>query len=280
MLTRGAVVVGTTPSVVTAPAKTCSAWQHCHLDCARPPHHNQEVAQNAAVCTQDPNLEMDLFEASGDIFFNGDQEKGKAVSFYRDKALPLALKTQNRNAELRLCNKLVGLLLTLKAYEECLGYAQASLTLSVDLGMQLSERVAYHRLAVIHHHLGHSELAEHFYLKALSLCPSPLEYDEEALYYMQVYLVLGDIIFYELKDPFDASGYYNLALAAAMELGNKKAQLKIYTRLAIIYHNFLVDREVSLSYYQKARAFATELNIHRINLAPVRAAQALVKNVK
>ncbi|KAL8182759.1 UNVERIFIED_CONTAM: SH3 domain and tetratricopeptide repeat-containing protein 1 [Gekko kuhli] len=146
--------------------------------------------------------------------------------------------------------------------------------------MQLSERVAYHRLAVIHHHLGHSELAEHFYLKALSLCPSPLEYDEEALYYMQVYLVLGDIIFYELKDPFDASGYYNLALAAAMELGNKKAQLKIYTRLAIIYHNFLVDREVSLSYYQKARAFATELNIHRINLAPVRAAQALVKNVK
>nr|XP_056711108.1 SH3 domain and tetratricopeptide repeat-containing protein 1 [Euleptes europaea] len=243
-----------------------------------------QVAQNAAVCTQDPNLEMDLFEASGDIFFNGDWDKGKALSFYKDKALPLAIKTRNRNAELRLCNKLVGLLLTLKAYEECLGYAQASLTLSVDLGMQLNERVAYHRLAVVHHHLGHSELAEHFYLKALSLCPSPLEYDEEALYYAQVYLVLGDIIFYELKDPFDASGYYNLALAAAMELGNKKAQLKIYTRLAIIYHNFLVDREVSLSYYQKARAFATELNIHRINLAPnqchTRAAWALVKNVK
>ncbi|XP_054855937.1 SH3 domain and tetratricopeptide repeat-containing protein 1 isoform X2 [Eublepharis macularius] len=94
-----------------------------------------QVAHNAAVCTQDPNLEMELFEASGDIFFNGDWEKGKAVSFYRDKALPLAIKIRNRNAELRLCNKLVGLLLTLKAYEECLGYAQASLTLSVDLGV-------------------------------------------------------------------------------------------------------------------------------------------------
>ncbi|XP_060103249.1 SH3 domain and tetratricopeptide repeat-containing protein 1 [Heteronotia binoei] len=243
-----------------------------------------QVAQNAAACTQDAHLEMDLFEASGDIFFNGDWEKGRAVSFYRDKALPLAVKTQNRNAELRLYNKLVGLLMTVKAYEECLGYAQAALVLSVDLGIPLSERAAYHRLAVIHHHLGHSELAEHFFLKALSLCPAPLEYDEEALYYMQVYLVLGDIIFYELKDPFDAAGYYNLALAAAMELGNKKAQLKIYTRLAIIYHNFLVDREVSLSYYRKARAFATELNIHRINLAPpqghVRAAQALAKTVK
>ncbi|XP_048365674.1 SH3 domain and tetratricopeptide repeat-containing protein 1 isoform X2 [Sphaerodactylus townsendi] len=93
-----------------------------------------QAAQNAAACTQDPNLEMDLFEASGDIFFNGNWEKGKALSFYRDKALPLAVKIRNRNAELRLCNKLVGLLLTLKDYEECLGYAQASLTLSVDLG--------------------------------------------------------------------------------------------------------------------------------------------------
>ncbi|XP_061439914.1 SH3 domain and tetratricopeptide repeat-containing protein 1 isoform X2 [Rhineura floridana] len=241
-----------------------------------------QVAQNAALCTHDPNLEMELFEASGDVFFNGDWEKEKAVPFYRDKALPLAMKMQNSNAELRLFNKLVGLLLTLKAYEECLGYAQAALILSVNLGNQLSERIAYHRLAVIHHHLEQCELTEHFFLKALSLCPSPLEFDEEALYYVKVYLVLGDITFYDLKDPFDAAGYYTLALAAAMDLGNKKAQLKIYTRLAIIYHNFLVDRERSLYFYQKARAFATELNIRRINLAPdqhMRTSWASVKNV-
>jgi hypothetical protein len=59
--------------------------------------------------------------------------------------------------------------------------------------------VAYHRLAALHHQLGHGELAEHFYLKALSLCSSPLEFDEETLYYVKVYLVLGDIIFYDLK---------------------------------------------------------------------------------
>ncbi|XP_062991827.1 SH3 domain and tetratricopeptide repeat-containing protein 1 isoform X2 [Elgaria multicarinata webbii] len=240
-----------------------------------------QVAQNAALCTEDPNLEMELFEASGDIFFNGDQEKEKAVPFYRDKALPLATKTRNSRAELRLVNKLVGALLTLKAYQECLGYAQASLMLSVNLGNQLNERIAYHRLAVIHHHLGQCELTEHFFLKALSLCPSPLEFDEEALYYVRVYLLLGDITFYDLKDPFDAAGYYNLALAAAMDLRNKKAQLKIYTRLAIIYHNFLVDREMSLYFYQKARAFATELNIRRINLCPdqsMRATRAPVNN--
>lgn len=69
----------------------------------------------------------------------------------------------------------------------------------ISLGNQLNERIAYHRLAVIHHRLGHCELAEHFYLKALSLCSSPLEFEEETLYYMKVYLVLGDIIFYELK---------------------------------------------------------------------------------
>ena len=59
--------------------------------------------------------------------------------------------------------------------------------------------MAYHRLAALHHRLGHGELAEHFYLKALSLCRSPLEFDEETLYYVKVYLALGDIIFHELK---------------------------------------------------------------------------------
>lgn len=66
-------------------------------------------------------------------------------------------------------------------------------------GDRLNERVAYHRLAALHHRLGQGELAEHFYLKALSLCNSPLEFDEETLYYVKVYLVLGDIIFYDLK---------------------------------------------------------------------------------
>lgn len=59
--------------------------------------------------------------------------------------------------------------------------------------------MAYHRLAALHHRLGEGELAEHFYLKALSLCRSPLEFDEETLYYVRVYLALGDITFRELK---------------------------------------------------------------------------------
>ncbi|KAL4677724.1 hypothetical protein H8959_020398, partial [Pygathrix nigripes] len=53
------------------------------------------------------------------------------------------------------------------------------------------------------------------------LCNSPLEFDEETLYYVKVYLVLSDI-FYDLKEWFDAAGYYQLALAAAVDLGNKK----------------------------------------------------------
>lgn len=55
-----------------------------------------------------------------------------------------------------------------------------------------------------------------------------------------------------------------------MDLGNKKAQMKIYTRLATIYHNFLLDREKSLFFYQKARTFAAELNIRRATLIPER----------
>ncbi|XP_077731489.1 SH3 domain and tetratricopeptide repeat-containing protein 1 isoform X1 [Canis aureus] len=229
-----------------------------------------QVAQNAALYTGDPNLGLELFEAAGDIFFNGTWEREKAVSFYRDRALPLAVTTGNQEAELRLCNKLVALLAELESPQEGLEFAHMALALSITLGDRLNERVAYHRLAALHHRLGHGELAEHFYLKALSLCNSPLQFDEETLYYVKVYLVLGDIIFYDLKDPFDAAGYYQLALAAAVDLGSKKAQMKIYTRLATIYHNFLLDREKSLFFYQKARTFATELNIRKVNLVPER----------
>nr|XP_031540617.1 SH3 domain and tetratricopeptide repeat-containing protein 1 [Vicugna pacos] len=229
-----------------------------------------QVAQNAALCTGDPHLGLQLFEAAGDIFFNGTWEREKAVTFYRDRALPLAVTTGSQKAELRLCNKLAALLGETKTPQEGLEFAHTALALSITLGDRLNEQVAYHRLAALHHRLGQSELAEHFYLKALSLCRSPLEFDEETLYYVKVYLVLGDIIFYDLKDPMDAAGYYQLALAAAVDLGNKKAQMKIYTRLAAVYHNFLLDREKSLFFYQKARTFATELNIRRGHLAPVR----------
>lgn len=41
------------------------------------------MAQNAALYTGDPNLGLELFEAAGDIFFNGTWEREKAVSFYR-----------------------------------------------------------------------------------------------------------------------------------------------------------------------------------------------------
>lgn len=59
--------------------------------------------------------------------------------------------------------------------------------------------MAYHRLASLYHCLDQYELAEHHYLKALSLCPAPLQFEEETLYYVRVYQTLGDIIFYDLK---------------------------------------------------------------------------------
>ncbi|XP_077809750.1 SH3 domain and tetratricopeptide repeat-containing protein 1-like isoform X10 [Macaca mulatta] len=109
-----------------------------------------------------------------------------------------AVTTGNCKAELWLCNKLVALLATLEEPQEGLEFAHMALALSITLGDWLNECMAYHRLAALHHRLGDSELAEHFYLKALSLCNSPLEFNEETLYHLKVYLVLGDII-YDLK---------------------------------------------------------------------------------
>ncbi|KAM9827337.1 SH3 domain and tetratricopeptide repeat-containing protein 1 [Neosynchiropus ocellatus] len=227
-----------------------------------------QAAQDVALTTGDTKFILKILEAAGDIFFNSDKDQDKAVTFYRDRALPIAVKSGCVHTKLRLCNKLTEALLNLNLDGEALEFAQTSLDISITLGDRLNERVAYHRLGSLYHSLKQCELAEHHYLKALTLCPSPLQFDEETLYYARVYQTLGDIIFYDLKDPFDAAGYYHLALAAAMDVGNKKSQMILCTRLATIYHNFLVDRELSLYFYQKARGFAAELNMKRINISP------------
>ncbi|XP_051579404.1 SH3 domain and tetratricopeptide repeat-containing protein 1-like [Myxocyprinus asiaticus] len=227
-----------------------------------------QVAQDMALSTGDTLFTLELLEAAGDVFFYSSQDREKAVCFYRDRALPIAVKTSSVRSQLRLCNKLSELLLQLRQHSEAVEFAQTALDISVSLADHLNERVAFHRLATLYHCLGQFEMAEHHFLKALSLCPSPLQYDEETLYYVRVYQTLGDIIFYDLKDPFDAAGYYHLALAAAMDLGNKRSQLQLCTRLATLYHNFLMDRELSLYFYQRARAFANDLHIRRINLSP------------
>ncbi|XP_067435120.1 SH3 domain and tetratricopeptide repeat-containing protein 1 [Thunnus thynnus] len=227
-----------------------------------------QVAQDVALSTGDTRFILKLLEAAGDIFFNSCQDRDKAITFYRDRALPIAVKSSSVNTRLRLCNKLTELMLSLKLYGEAVEFAQTALDISITLGESLNERVAYHRLASLYHCLEQYELAEHYYLKTLTLCPTPLQFDEETLYYVRVYQTLGDIIFYDLKDPFDAAGYYHLALAAAIDLGNKKSQMQLCTRLATIYHNFLIDRELSLFFYQRARAFAAELNVRRINISP------------
>uniref|UniRef100_A0A8C7ZXE2 SH3 domain and tetratricopeptide repeats 1 n=1 Tax=Oryzias sinensis TaxID=183150 RepID=A0A8C7ZXE2_9TELE len=219
-----------------------------------------QAAQDVALSTGHTSFILNLLEAAGDIFWDSCQEYEKAVTFYRDRALPIAVKIGSSQSRLRLCNKLTEVMLALKSYAEAVEFAHTAVDISASAGERLNERVAYHRLALVYQHLEQSELSEHYYLKALALCPSPLQFDEETLYYVRVYQTLGDIIFHHLKDPFDAAGYYHLALAAAMDLGNKRSQLQLCTRLATIYHNFLVDRELSLFFYQRARSFATELN--------------------
>ncbi|XP_070946028.1 SH3 domain and tetratricopeptide repeat-containing protein 1-like isoform X2 [Macaca nemestrina] len=139
--------------------------------CWRGSSWRPSVAQNVVLYTGDPSLGLQLFEAAGDIFFNGAWEREKAVSFYRDRvlALALAVTTGNCKAELQLqlCKKLVALLATLEKPQDGLEFAYMALALSITLGDRLNEHVAYHWLAVLHHQLGQGKLAEQFYLKAL-----------------------------------------------------------------------------------------------------------------
>ncbi|XP_067852519.1 SH3 domain and tetratricopeptide repeat-containing protein 2 isoform X2 [Heptranchias perlo] len=219
-----------------------------------------QAAVQTAQRMEDLHFTMKINEAAGDVFYNGSREREKATSFYRDGAIPLARKTGDTEVELRLFNKLTELSTSLNHFEQALEYAIAAVRLSVDTGNQLKEQVAFYRLATVYYAYQQYEMAENYYLKALSLSSHPLQSAKEATYYMKVYFRLGDITLHKLKDAYDAAGYFQMAFAAATELGNKQDLFNVCTKLANIYKNYLTDEDLCLQFIQKAKALSTELH--------------------
>ncbi|XP_067899499.1 SH3 domain and tetratricopeptide repeat-containing protein 2 isoform X2 [Heterodontus francisci] len=219
-----------------------------------------QAAVRAAQRMEDLHFTMKINEAAGDVFYNGPREREKATSFFRDGAVPLARMTGDTDIELRLFNKLTELSTSLNHLEQAREYAIAAVRLSVNTGSQLKEQVAFYRLATVYYLYQQYEMAENYYLKALSLSSHPLQSAKEAVYYMKIYFRLGDITLHKLKDSYDAVGYFQLAFAAATELGNKQDLFNVCTRLANIYKNYIVNEDLCLQFVQKAKVLSTELH--------------------
>ncbi|KAM7042277.1 SH3 domain and tetratricopeptide repeat-containing protein 2 isoform 3-T3 [Acridotheres tristis] len=180
------------------------------------------------------SLAMDLYEKAGDTFFNGSRDRARAVEFYRGGAVPLARKLKATQTELRLFNKLAELQISLQGYEKALEFATLAARLSLRVGDQLQELVAFHRLATAYDLLHMYEMAEDCYLKTLALRPPVLQSSAEALYYCKLYWHLGNLTLHKLKDEQDASSYFLLALAAATELGDQELQALLRAKLGAI----------------------------------------------
>ncbi|NXX34963.1 S3TC2 protein, partial [Nicator chloris] len=179
-------------------------------------------------------LAMDLYEKAGDTFFNGSRNRARAVEFYRGGAVPLARKLKATQTELRLFNKLAELQISLQGYEKALEFATLAARLSLRVGDQLQELVAFHRLATAYDLLHMYEMAEDCYLKTLAMRPPVLQSSAEALYYCKVYWHLGNLTLHKLKDEQDAATYFLLALAAAAELGDQELQARLRAKLGAI----------------------------------------------
>ncbi|NXR39588.1 S3TC2 protein, partial [Zosterops hypoxanthus] len=193
-----------------------------------------QAAIQTALRGDNPSLAMDLYEKAGDTFFNGSRNRARAVEFYRGGAVPLARKLKATQTELRLFNKLAELQISLQGYEKALEFATLAARLSLRVGDQLQELVAFHRLATAYELLQMHEMAEDCYLKTLAMRPPVLQSPAEALYYCKVYLHLGNLALHKLQDEQDAATYFLLALAAATELGDQELQALLRAKLAAI----------------------------------------------
>ncbi|XP_047936345.2 SH3 domain and tetratricopeptide repeat-containing protein 2 isoform X3 [Anser cygnoides] len=193
-----------------------------------------QAAIQTALKSENFSLAMELYEKAGDTFFNGSRNRDRAVEFYRGGAVPLARKLKAIQTELRLFNKLAELQIGLQGYEKALEFATLAARLSIRVGDQLQELVAFHRLATAYYFLQMYEMAEDCYLKTLALRSPMLQCSGEALYYSKVYCHLGKLTLNKLKDEQDAAAYFLLALAAATELGDQELQGLIHAKLADI----------------------------------------------
>ncbi|NWR11169.1 S3TC2 protein, partial [Paradoxornis webbianus] len=193
-----------------------------------------QAAIQTALRGDNLSLAMDLYEKAGDTFFNGSRSRARAVEFYRGGAVPLARKLKATQTELRLFNKLAELQISLQGYEKALEFATLAARLSLRVGDQLQELVAFHRLATAYELLQMHEMAEDCYLKTLAMRPPVLQSPAEALYYCKVYLHLGNLALHRLQDEQDAATYFLLALAAATELGDQELRALLRAKLAAI----------------------------------------------
>ncbi|NWV28207.1 S3TC2 protein, partial [Origma solitaria] len=193
-----------------------------------------QAAIQTALKWDNFSLAMDLYEKAGDTFFNGSRNRERAVEFYRGGAVPLARKLKATQTELRLFNKLAELQISLQGYEKALEFATLAARLSLRVGDQLQELVAFHRLAMAYELLRMYEMAEDCYLKTLAMRAPVLQGSGEALYYCKVYWHLGNLTLHKLKDEQDAASYFLLALAAATELGDQELQALLRAKLGAI----------------------------------------------
>ncbi|XP_026185530.1 SH3 domain and tetratricopeptide repeat-containing protein 2 isoform X3 [Mastacembelus armatus] len=214
-----------------------------------------QAAVKTALRMNAPQFAMSIYEEAGDVYFKGHRNRMASLPFYRDGSLPFARCIKDVHSEFRLLSKLTELLMNQGEREEALQYATLAVEVASKTGVHVNERAAYHRLATVYYSLQQYEMAENYYLKSLSLCPPVLQHPTEARYYTKVYCRLGNLTLHKLKDAFDAVGYFQLALAAALEdKANPEALYVVYMKLAEIHGNHMPDAQLCQDYRDRARS--------------------------
>ncbi|XP_026213423.1 SH3 domain and tetratricopeptide repeat-containing protein 2 isoform X2 [Anabas testudineus] len=213
-----------------------------------------QAAVKTALRMNDPHFAMSIYEEAGDVYFKGHRNRIASLPFYRDGSLPFARSIKDIHSEFRLLSKLTELLMNQGEQEEALQYATLAVQIASKTGVRVNERSAFHRLASVYYSLQQYEMAENYYLKSLSLCPPLLQHPMEARYYTKVYCRLGNLTLHKLKDAFDAVGYFQLALAAALEdQANPEALYVVYMKLAEIHGNHMPDAHMCQVYRDRAQ---------------------------
>ena len=172
---------------------------------------------------------------------------------YQEKALAIAEKIGDREAEAECYVNLGYVFLSLREYVKAKECLQKALEIAQKIGFSETEVVCYRSLGIVFTSLGEYVKAKEYQERALAIA----EKNGDRKTIAQCYLNLGGL-FQSLGEYIKDKEYQEKALAIAEEIGDRETEASCYANLGTVFES-LFEYVKAKEYQEKALAIAEQI---------------------
>ncbi|XP_066016074.1 tetratricopeptide repeat protein 28-like [Pocillopora verrucosa] len=224
---------------------------------------------------------IDKFFLAGELTIQlGDKYKSKCwfaeAKQLCKSALTIMKAIGHRREEVVAYERLGSLCIILSEYLKAKEYYEKAIAIAIEIeiGNRNGEGRTYGNLGGVFESLGEYQMAEEYYKKAIAIAIEIGDRNGEGTTYGNLgeigdrngegrtYGILG-VVFQSLGEYQKAKGYYEKAIAIAIEIGNRNGEGTTYENLGIVFQ-YLGEYQKAREYQEKALAIAIEIGNKKV----------------